>query len=71
MDAVGLEKADVFGYCMGSDAGLQLAIRHPDKVGHLIAASASYGAEGWQPEFKTFIPQMTVDMFTAMPFAQD
>src|SRR5687767_10935797 len=27
MDAVGLQKADVFGYSMGSAAGLQLAIR--------------------------------------------
>ncbi len=32
MDAVGIEKADVFGYSMGAAAGLQLAIRHPDKV---------------------------------------
>src|SRR3954471_2344399 len=29
MDAVGLKKADVFGYSMGSVAGLQFAIRHP------------------------------------------
>ncbi len=29
MDAVGLKKADVFGYSMGAAAGLQLAIRHP------------------------------------------
>ena len=32
MDAVGIEKADVFGYSMGAAAGLQLAIRHPEKV---------------------------------------
>jgi pimeloyl-ACP methyl ester carboxylesterase len=42
MDAVGLERADVFGYSMGAGAGLQLAIRHPDKVEHLVAASVSY-----------------------------
>src|ERR687895_1577149 len=29
MDAVGLAKADVFGYSMGAAVGLQLAIRHP------------------------------------------
>lgn len=71
MDAVGLKKADVFGYSMGAAAGLQLAIRHPDKVNKLVAASVSYDAEGWQPEFKAFIPQMTVEMFTSMPFAED
>lgn len=71
MDKVGLKKADVFGYSMGAAAGLQLAIRHPDKVNKLIAASAAYDAEGWQPEFRAFIPQMTVEMFVGMPFAED
>ena len=36
MDAVGLEKADVFGYSMGAVTGLQLAIRHPEKVDQLV-----------------------------------
>lgn len=71
MDAVGLQKADVFGYSMGAAAGLQLAIRHPDKVNRLIAASGAYDAEGWQPEFKAFIPQMNVEMFVNMPFAEE
>ncbi len=71
MDKVGLEKADVFGYSMGAAAGLQLAIRHPEKVNKLVAASAAYDAQGWQPEFLAFIPQMTVEMFVNMPFAQD
>ena len=71
MDAIGLQKADVFGYSMGAAAGLQVAIRHPNKVNKLVAASAAYDAEGWQPEFKAFIPQMTVEMFVGMPFAED
>ncbi len=71
MNAVKLPKADVFGYSMGAAAGLQLAIRHPDKVNKLIAASVAYDAEGWQPAFKAFIPQMTVEMFTGMPVFAD
>ncbi|HEX2115817.1 MAG TPA: alpha/beta hydrolase [Alphaproteobacteria bacterium] len=71
MDAVGLRKADVFGYSMGAVAGLQLAIRHPEKVNKLVAASVSYNAEGWHPDFKAFIPQMNVEMFLGMPFAED
>jgi pimeloyl-ACP methyl ester carboxylesterase len=71
MDAVGLEKADVFGYSMGSAAGLQLAIRHPGKVKKLVAASVAYDVEGWQPEFKAMIPQMKVEMLLEMPFAKD
>ncbi len=69
MDAVGLQKADVFGYSMGAAAGLQLAIRHPEKVNKLVMASGGYDARGWQPAFTAFIPQMKVEMFVSMPFA--
>jgi pimeloyl-ACP methyl ester carboxylesterase len=71
MDAVSLKKADVFGYSMGAIAGLQFAIRHPDKVNKLIMTSGAYDFEGWQPDFRAFIPKMTVEMFVGMPFAQD
>jgi pimeloyl-ACP methyl ester carboxylesterase len=71
MDAVGLQKADVFGYSMGAVAGLQLAIRHPAKVNKLVAASVAYDVQGWQPEFLAFIPQMTVEMIVQMPFAAE
>jgi pimeloyl-ACP methyl ester carboxylesterase len=71
MDAVGLKKADVFGYSMGAVVGLQLVIRHAEKVDQLVAASVAYDVEGWQPAFKAFIPQMTVEMITKMPFAED
>ncbi len=71
MDAVDVPKADVFGYSMGAAAGLQLAIRHQEKVDQLIAASVAYDVGGWQPAFRDFIPMMTVEMFTDMPFAED
>lgn len=71
MDAVGLSKADVFGYSMGSIVGLQLAIRHPAKVNKLAAASVAYDLRGWQPEFSAAIPQMTVEMIVQMPFAEE
>ncbi len=71
MDSVGLAKADVFGYSMGAIVGLQMAIRHPAKVNKLVAASVAYDLEGWQPAFTAAIPQMTVELIVAMPFAQD
>jgi pimeloyl-ACP methyl ester carboxylesterase len=70
-DVAAFMEADVFGYSIGAAAGLQLAIRHPEKVNKLAAASVAYDAEGWQPAFKAFIPQMTVEMFVGMPFAED
>lgn len=71
MDAVKLEKADVFGYSMGANAGLQLAIRHPEKVGKIVALSASYDAKGWQPAFVAFIPQMKPEMFVGTPMEDE
>jgi pimeloyl-ACP methyl ester carboxylesterase len=71
MDSVGLKKADVFGYSMGSIVGLQLAIRHPAKVTKLAAASVAYDVEGWQPEFKAVIPELSVEMMLQTPFAND
>ena len=71
MDSVRLQKADVFGYSMGAQVGLQLAIRHPAKVNKVVAASAAYDLKGWQPVYTELIPQMTVEMLTAMPFAKE
>ncbi len=67
MDAVGLAKADVFGYSMGSGAALQLAIRHPGKVNKLVAASVAYDVKGWQPAFTAMIPTMTPEMLANTP----
>lgn len=67
MDAVGVERADVFGYSMGAAAGLQLAIRHPEKVDQLIGASIAYDATGWQPAFREMIPTMSPEMFVGGP----
>jgi pimeloyl-ACP methyl ester carboxylesterase len=71
MDAVGLQKANVFGYSMGAITGLQLTIRHPEKVDRLIFVSGIYDFEGWQPAFKEFIPQATVEMYTEAPLLGD
>lgn len=71
MAAVGVPKADVFGYSMGAIAGLQLAIRHPERVNKLVVGSGAYDLRGWQPVYTAMIPQMTVEMIVSMPFAED
>ena len=71
MEAVGLPSADVFGYSMGATTGLQLAIRHPDKVDRLVAITASFDAEGLHPTFREFLPMMEVEMFLGLPMAED
>jgi pimeloyl-ACP methyl ester carboxylesterase len=71
MDAMKIQKADVFGYSMGSIVGLQLAIRHPAKVKKLVGASIAYDVQGWQPEFKAMIPQMNLEMFKDSPLEKE
>lgn len=71
MNAVGLRKADVFGYSMGAIAGLQLAIRHPAMVNRLVFAGGAYDFDGWQPEFRAMIPKQTVEMMLQTPFAKE
>jgi pimeloyl-ACP methyl ester carboxylesterase len=71
MDSVGVPKADVFGYSMGGQVGVQLAIRHPEKVNRVVAASVAYDLRGWQAEYTAMIPQMTVEMIVQMPFAAE
>lgn len=71
MDAVGIEKADIFGYSMGAAAGLRFAIDFPERIDQLVAASVAYDYEGWQPAFRDFVPQMSVEMFLEMPFAAE
>lgn len=71
MDAIDVEKADVFGYSMGAAAALQLAIRHPEKVDQLVTASVAYDISGWQPAFTDFIPQMSADMFVGTPMEEE
>ena len=52
-------------------SGLQLRISNPAMLYRLVVASGAYDLEGWQPEFKAAIPQMTVEMIVQMPFAAD
>jgi pimeloyl-ACP methyl ester carboxylesterase len=60
----GVRRADVFGFSMGSAAGWQLAIRHPELVRKLVGA-ISYNNEGIYPEVlagleSTFSPEAFV-----------
>ena len=41
LDHLGLERVDVIGISAGTGAAVQLAIRHPDRVGHLVISSGN------------------------------
>lgn len=66
MDAIGVPVADVFGYSMGAGVAYQVAIRHPDHVDRLAAASGSFSSSGLYPELAAMFEQMTPDTMVGM-----
>jgi pimeloyl-ACP methyl ester carboxylesterase len=56
-----IERADVFGYSMGGNVALGLAVRHPDKVGR-VAITGSY----FRPIEEAFEPE-SVKLFKSLP----
>ncbi len=62
IDALGLERANVLGYSMGSLVAQELAINHPEKVDKLILfASSCGGPQAVQPDPEIFkaIPDLS------------
>ena len=67
MEHLGIAQADGVGYSMGGTTGLQLAIRHPDRVRTLVAVSPNYRSDGYYPELLAGLQMMTPDIFVGTP----
>jgi pimeloyl-ACP methyl ester carboxylesterase len=67
---VGVERADVYGYSLGGGVGLQLGLRHPERVGKLAIASASYSSDGLYPDVTAAIENITPEAFDATPWRE-
>jgi pimeloyl-ACP methyl ester carboxylesterase len=63
----GVAKADVVGYSMGAAAALQLALRHPERVDHLVLASTSFNEGGNLPGFTQMMEGITPEVFAGTP----
>ncbi|MEW2381436.1 alpha/beta hydrolase [Micromonospora sp. NPDC047707] len=59
IDHLGLEQPDVVGYSLGGGVALLVAIRHPDKVGRLVSASAGIRRDATYPEILAQQGQVT------------
>ncbi|MDQ8758369.1 alpha/beta hydrolase [Sphingosinicella sp. LHD-64] len=71
LDAAGVRQADVFGYSMGGGVALQLAIRHPDRVLHLVPVSAGTRLDAMYPEVIAGIAQITPAVFENTPIRRE
>ena len=50
IDHLGLDRPDVVGYSLGGGVGMQLAFRHPEKVGRLVSISAGIRRDAIYPD---------------------
>ena len=67
LDALKVRSADVLGYSMGGITAIQMAIRHPEKVGKQVILSGTYRRDGWYPELNEALAQATPEMFAGSP----
>jgi pimeloyl-ACP methyl ester carboxylesterase len=68
---LGIERADVLGYSMGSLVALQVAIRHPDLVRMLVLASGAYERDGFHPGAMDAASETTPENLAGSPFEAD
>jgi pimeloyl-ACP methyl ester carboxylesterase len=71
LDHLGVEKAVVFGYSMGASTAIQVAVRHPEKVSRLIAASGGIAYEAYPEGFYEMIESITPEMMLGSPFDEE
>ena len=65
---LGISGADVFGYSMGAGVALQLAMRHPNLVRTLIAASVTYCSAGMHAGFHDGSTKLDPAQFDGTPW---
>jgi pimeloyl-ACP methyl ester carboxylesterase len=63
MDLLGVRSADVMGWSDGGNTGLELAIRHPDRVMHLVTLGANFSPEGMNPSDRSWADTATAASF--------
>ena len=52
LDHLGIDRADLFGFSLGSLVSIEMAVTHPARVGRLVLASGHIRADGYHPEIQ-------------------
>ncbi|MGW4564980.1 alpha/beta fold hydrolase [Streptomyces sp. NPDC004561] len=53
LDELGVGQADLLGFSLGGLTALEVAVRHPERVGRLVLAATPYRQDGYHPEVRT------------------
>lgn len=73
MDYLGLERAHVIGWSDGGNIGLEIAMRHPERLRKLVAFGANYRVDGVRedvgesPRFTAYLEQARRDYAALSP----
>jgi pimeloyl-ACP methyl ester carboxylesterase len=57
LDHLGIDRADLFGFSLGSLVSIEMAVTYPARVGRLVLASGHIRADGYHPEIQA--PEQT------------
>ncbi|WP_405856037.1 alpha/beta hydrolase [Streptomyces sp. NBC_01515] len=53
LDELGVRQADFIGFSLGGLVTLEIAVRHPERVGRIVPAAAQYSQDGIHEEIRT------------------
>lgn len=68
---LGVERADLFGYSVGSGVAFEIARRHPSLVRRIVAAGGvSYRLDGTYGGTEDSMDQLTPELFEGTPFLE-
>lgn len=68
---LGIEKADFFGYSMGSDVAMKIAYHHPEMARKLVlAGGTAYNLEGLHPGLMEGLDSMPPDALDGTPWKE-
>ncbi len=56
---LGIAKVDIMGYSLGAGVALRTAIQHPALIRKLVVVSTPFQRDGWYPEVRAGMAQMT------------
>ncbi|HEY7593011.1 MAG TPA: alpha/beta fold hydrolase [Actinophytocola sp.] len=68
LDAIGVDRADVWGYSMGAAVALTIGLEHPRKVRKLVLQSVAINDDGYHPGYFEMMDTIRPEMLHGSPY---